>query len=104
MTRNTPLRTASDGSVENEQGYHDWIVALMDNTTIIEGHVPTDGRIQDTPSYITEVCGTISILKTYILIVKVYNWRAKEIEHVCDSESALDKIWKTEPDGVFNQS
>jgi hypothetical protein len=38
------------------------------------------------------------------MIVKVYNWKAKEIEHVCDSESALDSIWNLEPDGFFDQS
>jgi hypothetical protein len=42
------LRTASDGSVENEKGYHGWIVATLDNATIIEGHGPTEGRIKDT--------------------------------------------------------
>jgi hypothetical protein len=39
MTRSISLQTASDGSVENERGYHGWIVALMDNSTIIEGHI-----------------------------------------------------------------
>jgi hypothetical protein len=34
----------------------------------------------------------------------VYNWRAKEIEHVCDSEFTLDIIWNKEPDGVFDRS
>jgi hypothetical protein len=38
------------------------------------------------------------------MIVKVYNWKAKEIEHVCDSESALDRIWNVEPNGVFDKS
>jgi hypothetical protein len=33
------LRTASDGSVENENGYHGWIIGRMDNTTISEGYV-----------------------------------------------------------------
>jgi hypothetical protein len=48
--------------------------------------------------------GTIAILAIYNMIVKVYNWKPKEIEHVCDSESALDRIWNLEPDGVFDQS
>jgi hypothetical protein len=30
------LRTTSDGLVENEKGYHGWIIARMDNTTLIE--------------------------------------------------------------------
>jgi hypothetical protein len=98
------LRTARDGSVENEKGYHGGVVATLDNATIIEGHGPTDGRIQETTSYQTEVLGTIAILIIYNMIVKVYNWKAKEIEHVCDSKSALDRIWNIEPDGVFDQS
>jgi hypothetical protein len=46
-------RTASDGSVENENGYHGWIIVRMDNTKIIEGYGPTYGRIEDTTSYRT---------------------------------------------------
>jgi hypothetical protein len=38
------------------------------------------------------------------MIVKVYNWKVKEFEHICDSESALDRIWNAEPNGVFDQS
>jgi hypothetical protein len=79
MTNIITLCTASDGSVENEKGYHGWIVATLNNATIIEGHGPTDGSIQDTTSYQTEVSGTIAILTIYNMIVKVYNWKAKEI-------------------------
>jgi hypothetical protein len=97
MPETIALRTASEGSVENEKGYHGWIFATLDNATIIEGHGSADGRIQDTTSYWTEVSGTISILTIYKMIVKVYNWKSKEIEHVCDSKSALEN-------GVFDQS
>jgi hypothetical protein len=38
------------------------------------------------------------------MIVKVYNWKAKDIEHVCNSESVLHIIWNLEPDRVFDQS
>jgi hypothetical protein len=86
------LRTASDRPVESELGYHGWIVALIYNSIIIEGHGPMDGRIQDTTSYRTEVSGTIVILAIYHMIVEVYNWKSKEIEHVCDSKSDLDRI------------
>jgi hypothetical protein len=51
-----------------------------------------------------EVSSTIAIITIYNMIVKLYNWKAKEIEHVSDSESALDRIWNIEPDGVFDQS
>jgi hypothetical protein len=71
MSNTIALRTANNGSVENERVYHGWSVALLDNSTIIEGHGPTDGRIQDTTSYQTEVLGTISILTIYNMIVKV---------------------------------
>jgi hypothetical protein len=104
IPRSTALRMASDGSFKNERGYHGWIVALTDKSTIMEGHGPTDGRIQDITSYRTEVSGTIAIQAIYNMIVKVYNWKAKYIEHVCDSESVLDRIWTVEPDGVFDQS
>jgi hypothetical protein len=104
MTSNIVIRTASNGSVENERGYHGWIIALTDNTTLIKGNRHTDGRIQVTTSYRTKVSGTIAILAIYNMMVKVYNWKAKEIEHACDSESVLDRIWNTEPDGVFEQS
>jgi hypothetical protein len=77
MPETITLRTASDGSVENEKGYYGWIGATLDNATIIEGHGPTDGRIQDTTSYRTEVSGTIAILTIYNMIVEVYNWKAK---------------------------
>jgi hypothetical protein len=76
----------------------------MDNSMIMEGHGQTDGRIQDTTSYITEVSGTLAILAIYNMIVKVYNWKAKDIEHVCDSKSTLDRIGNLEPDGLFYQS
>jgi hypothetical protein len=83
------LHTASDGSVENENGYHGCIIARMDNTTIIEGYEPTDGRIEDTTSYTTsyrtEVCGTIALLAFYGMIQSVYKWNASTIAHVCDS-------------------
>jgi hypothetical protein len=36
MTSNIPIRTAKDGSENKELGYHGWVVALMDNTTIME--------------------------------------------------------------------
>jgi hypothetical protein len=39
------LQTASDRSVENENGYHGWILACIDNIKIIEVYGPTDGRI-----------------------------------------------------------
>jgi hypothetical protein len=74
--------------VEKERGYHGWIVALLDNSTIVEGHGPTYSRIQDTTSYRMEVSCTIAILAIY----------------VCDSESGLDRIWSSEPGGVFDQS
>jgi hypothetical protein len=48
--------------------------------------------------------GTIAIFTMYNMIVQVYNWKAKEIEHVCNTESALDRVWNIEPDGVFDQS
>jgi hypothetical protein len=76
----------------------------MDNSTIMEGHGPTDGCIQDETSYRAEVSGTIAILPIYNMIVKLYNWKAKYIKDVCDSESALDIIWNVEPDEVFDQS
>jgi hypothetical protein len=104
MPETITLRTASDGSVENEKGYHGWIVATLDSATIIEGHGPTNGRIQDKTSYRTEVSGTIAILKIYNIIVKVNDCKAKKIKHVCDSESAIDRIWNVEPDGFFDQS
>jgi hypothetical protein len=75
----------------------------MDNSTIMEGNGPTDGCIQDKKSYRAEVSGTIVMLEIYNMIVKVYNWKAKYIEHVCGSESALDRIWNMEPDGLFDQ-
>jgi hypothetical protein len=71
MPKTITLRTASDGSVENEKGYHGWIVATLNNTTIIERHCPTNGRIQDTTSYRTEVSVAIAILTVYNMIVKV---------------------------------
>jgi hypothetical protein len=104
MPETIALPTASDGSVENEKGYHGWIVATLDNATIIEVQGLTNGRIQDTTSYRTEVSGTIAILTIYNMIVKLYNWKAKEIEHVCDSESAFDILSNVEPDGVSDQS
>jgi hypothetical protein len=52
-TAGIDLRMANDGSVENELGYHGWIIAPMDNITIIEGYGPTDGRIEDTTACIT---------------------------------------------------
>jgi hypothetical protein len=55
-------RTASGGSVENKRGYHGWLIARMDNTTIIEGCGPMDGRIKDATSYRTELCGAIAVL------------------------------------------
>jgi hypothetical protein len=82
MTPYNPLRMVSDGSVEKEIGYHGWIVALMDNIMIMEIHGPTYGLIQDMTSYRTEVCRTITILAIYNIIVKVYNWKARTIEHV----------------------
>jgi hypothetical protein len=36
---------ARNGPVENAKGCHGWIIARMDNTKIIEGYGPTDGRI-----------------------------------------------------------
>jgi hypothetical protein len=51
-----------------------------------------------------EVAGTIAILTIYNMIVKLYNWKASETEHVCDIESAINRIWNLEPDGVFDQS
>jgi hypothetical protein len=76
----------------------------MDNTTIIEGYGPTYGRIEDTTSYRTEVCGTITVLTVYGMIQLVYKWNAAMIEHVCDIESALDRISNNEKDGVFDHS
>jgi hypothetical protein len=61
----------------------------MDNTTIIEGHGPTDGRNQDTTSYRTELSGTIAILAIYNMTVNVYNWKAKEIEHVYGTRNQM---------------
>jgi hypothetical protein len=97
------LRTASDLSVENEKGYHGWIIARIYNTTIIKGHVPTDGRIEDTTSYRTEVCGTIELLAVYGMIQSVYNWNATTIEDVCSSDSALNRIWNKGKDYVYDQ-
>jgi hypothetical protein len=94
----------SYGSVENELGYHGWIIARMKNTTIIKGYGPTDRRIEDTTSYITEVYGTITVLAVYIMIQSLYNWNAAKNEHVCDSELALNCIWNIENDDVFDQS
>jgi hypothetical protein len=76
----------------------------MDNTTIIEGYGPTDGSIEDTASYRAEVCGTIAVISVYSMIQSVYSWKSANIEHVCDSESALNRIWNKEKDGVFDQS
>jgi hypothetical protein len=75
----------------------------MDNKTIIKGYGPTDGRIEDTTSYRTDFCGTITVLAVYGMIHSVYTWNAATIEHVCDSESALNHIWNKEKDGVLNQ-
>jgi hypothetical protein len=75
-----------------------------ENTTIIKGYGPTDGIIKDTTSYRTEVCGKIAVLTIYGMIQSMYNWNAATIEHVCDSESALNRIWNKSKDGVFNQS
>jgi hypothetical protein len=97
------LRTASDGSVENEKGYPGWIIVRMDNTTLIKGYGSTYGRIEDTTSYRTEVCSTIAILAVYGMVQSVYNWNAATIEHVFDSESALNHIWNKEKDVVFDQ-
>jgi hypothetical protein len=104
MPKTIALHTTSDVLVENEKGYHGWIVTTLDNETTIEVHGPTDGTIQDMISYQTEVSGTIAILTIYNMTVKVYNWKAKETEHVCDTKSALDRIWNLEPDGIFDQS
>jgi hypothetical protein len=98
------LRTASDGSVENENGYHGWIIARTDNTKIIEGYGPSYDRIENTTSYRTEFYGTIAVLTVYGMIQSVYKWQASTIEHVCDSESALDRIWNKEKDCVFDPS
>jgi hypothetical protein len=38
------------------------------------------------------------------MIQSVYKWHTSTIEHVCDSESALDRIWNKEKDGIFDQS
>jgi hypothetical protein len=105
---NTPsdvkLRKAIDGSVENENGYHGWIIARIDNTTIIEGCGPTDGRIEDTTSYRTVVCGTIEVIAVYDMVHSVYKRNASTIEHVCYSESALDLTWNKEKYGIFDHS
>jgi hypothetical protein len=53
MPETIALWTASDGSVENEKGYHGWIVATPENATSIEGNCPTDCRIKYTTSYRT---------------------------------------------------
>jgi hypothetical protein len=98
------LQTASGGSVENEKGYHGLIIARIDNINIIYGYVPTDGRIEDTTSYRTEVCGAIDVLAVYSMIQSVYTWNTAIIEHVCDRTLALDRIWNNEKDKVFHQS
>jgi hypothetical protein len=76
----------------------------MDNTTIIEGYGPTDGRIEDTTSYRTEVCVTIAVLDIYGMMQSLYKWHASTVEHVCDSESALDCIWNKDKEVIFDQS
>jgi hypothetical protein len=76
----------------------------MDNTLIIEGYVPPDGRIEDTTSYRTEVCGTIAVLTFYGMIQSVHKWNDSTIKHVCDNESALDHIWNKEKYDIFDQS
>jgi hypothetical protein len=38
------------------------------------------------------------------MIVTVYNWKAKEIKHICDRELALHRVWNVEPDGIFDES
>jgi hypothetical protein len=60
--------------------------------------------MEDTTSYRTEVCGTIAVLAVYGMTQSVDKWNASTIEHVCDSESALDHIWNKEKDGIFDQS
>jgi hypothetical protein len=60
------------------------------HTTIIEGHGTTYGCIQDTASYRTEVCRMIAILAIYSLIVKLYNWRAKDVDLILSLEYLLD--------------
>jgi hypothetical protein len=86
-----------------KKGYHGWIIARMDNKKIVKGYGPTDGIIDVTTSYRTEVYGTIAVLVVYGMIQSVYNWNAATIEHVWDSESALNRIWNKEKDGIFEQ-
>jgi hypothetical protein len=38
------------------------------------------------------------------MIQYFYNWKSARIEHVCNSESALNRIWNKEKYGVFDQS
>jgi hypothetical protein len=71
MSRRISLWTASEGSVENERGCDGLMVALLDNSTIIEAHGPTNGHIQDTTSYRTEVSRIIEIIAIYNMIISV---------------------------------
>jgi hypothetical protein len=60
--------------------------------------------IEDTTSYRTEVWGKIAVLAVHCMIQSVYKWNASTIEHVCDSDSTLERIWNKEKDGIFDQS
>jgi hypothetical protein len=66
----------------------------MEQTTFMEGHIPTCGCIPDTKPYIIEVCGIVAIMELYSMIIKMYSWRATETEHVCDIESSFNRILK----------
>jgi hypothetical protein len=65
---------------------------------------PLTDSSKDTTSYTMEVCGTIAVLAIYVMTQEVYSWNTSTMEHIYDSESALNRIWNQEQDGVFDQS
>jgi hypothetical protein len=44
------------------------------------------------------------VLAVYGMVQSVHKWNTSNIEHVCYSVSALDRIWNNEKDGIFSQS
>jgi hypothetical protein len=66
--------------------------------------VATDGRVKDTHSYRTELCGNIATFAILIIIRRVYVFAPHSIQHVCNNKSAITSIRKYDTLSVFDKT
>jgi hypothetical protein len=104
MHSTSPIRSVSDGSVFNCLGYQGWLVATLDNEIIIQGFGATDSRVEDTHSYLAELCGSIETFAILNIIRRVYGVAPCSIQHVCDNQSAITATWKYDTISVCDKT